>query len=224
MKIKSIKRLSEPQFTADIEVENTHTYQLGNGIVSHNTTSALVGTSSGLHPAHSPFYIRYVRNDLKDPLTAFMIAKGFPYEKDYYDPNNNIAFKFPIKSSPDAICKKDVSAIRHLEIWKTYQKHYCEHKPSVTISVREDEWLSVGAWVYANFEWVSGIAFLPAEESGIIYKQAPFTECTEEQYEELLAQMPKDIDWTELSQFEHEDTTTSSHELACTGSPEGCLI
>jgi ribonucleoside-diphosphate reductase alpha chain len=111
------------------------------------TSSALVGTSSGMHPAHAPYYVRYVRNDVKDPLTAFMIAKGFPYEKDYYDPNNNVAFKFPIKSSPDAICKKDISAIRHLEVWKTYQKHYCEHKPSVTISVREDEWLSVGAWV-----------------------------------------------------------------------------
>jgi len=188
------------------------------------TTSAFVGTSSGLHPAHSPFYVRYVRNDVKDPVTAFMIANGFPHERDYYDPHNMVAFKFPIRSSPDAVFRKELSAIDHLELWKVYQRHYCEHKPSVTISVREDEWLSVGAWVYANFEWASGISFLPAEESGIVYKQAPFTECTEQQYEELLAQMPTDVDWTELSKYEIEDATMSSHEFACVGSQEGCLI
>jgi ribonucleoside-diphosphate reductase alpha chain len=188
------------------------------------TTSAFVGTSSGIHPAHSQYYVRYVRNDIKDPLTSFMMARGFPYERDYYDPNNMVAFKFPIKSSPDSVFRKKLDVIQHLELWKVYQQYYCEHKPSVTISVREDEWLKVGAWVYENFEWASGISFLPAEETGMIYKQAPFTECGKSQYEELLTQMPEGVDWRDLVEFEKEDTTTSSHEYACVGSAEGCLI
>ncbi len=179
------------------------------------TASALNGTSSGIHPAYAPYYIRYVRNDLKDPLTKFMIKKGFPHEIDAYDPNNVICFKFPIKSSNDAIFKKNISAIEHLEIWKIYQKHYCEHKPSITVSVKESEWLKVGAWVYDNFEWMSGVAFLPAEEENMVYKQAPFTECNSDQYDELLAQMPQNINWKDLKDFEEEDSTTNNKELAC---------
>ena len=186
------------------------------------TTSAFNGTSSGIHPAHAPQYIRYVRNDLKDPLTKFMIDRGFPHETDAYDPNNVVAFKFPIKVSKDAIIKNDISAIEHLELWKTYQIHYCEHKPSVTISVKESEWLDVGAWVYKNFEWVSGISFLPAEEGNHVYKQAPFTDCTVEQYEELLSKMPKDVDWSQLVEFEEEDSTKNQQELACVAG--GCSI
>lgn len=193
-------------------------------IKPEGTTSAFVGTSSGFHPADSPFYVRYVRNDIKDPVTAFMIAEGFPHEADYYDPNNMVAFKFPMKSAKSAVCKRDLGAIKHLELWKVYQKYYCEHKPSVTISVKEDEWLQVGSWVYENFEWASGISFLPAEESGTIYKQAPFTECTEAQYNELVEQMPTNIDWTQLTSFEHEDATTATHEFACVGSKDGCAI
>jgi ribonucleoside-diphosphate reductase alpha chain len=187
------------------------------------TTSALCGTSSGIHPAHSPFYIRYVRNDMKDPLTEFMIAAGFPIEVDAYDPNNMVCFKFPLKSSPDAICRHDVSAIEHLELWKVYQQHWCEHKPSITVSVREEEWMSVGAWVYDNFEWVSGISFLPASEDDHIYKQAPFTDCNEDEYYALLAKMPTDVDWTHLADFEKEDSTVAVQTLACTGA-EGCFI
>jgi ribonucleoside-triphosphate reductase len=186
------------------------------------TVSALNGTSSGIHPAHSPFYIRHVRNSVNDPLTQFMIAKGFPYEKDYYDPNN-IVFKFPIASSKDAIFKKDISAIDHLEMWKIYQQYYCEHKPSITVSIKESEWLTVGAWCYDNFEWLSGVSFLPAEEDNHTYRQAPFTECTELQYDELVARMPANVDWTNLSMFEIEDSTTSAQELACTGK-DGCEI
>jgi len=188
------------------------------------TSSALNGVSSGIHPAHSPYYIRYVRNDLKDPLCQFMINKGFPYEIDAYDNKNVLVFKFPIKSSENAIFKKGISAVEHLELWKIYQQYYCEHKPSVTISVKESEWLEVGAWCYKNFEWLSGVSFLPAEEGSTIYKQAPFTECTKEQYEELLAQMPTEIDWTQLKEFEVEDSTTNAQTLACVGSAEGCLI
>jgi ribonucleoside-triphosphate reductase len=187
------------------------------------TTSALCGTSSGIHPAHNPYYIRYVRNDKKDPVTQFMIDKGFPYEDDAYDPNNMICFKFPMKASETAICRKDYTAIQHLHLWLTYQKHWCEHKPSVTISVKEDEWLKVGAWVYDHFDWVSGVSFLPSDEDAHTYQQAPFTDCNENEYNELVKIMPVDVDWTELKLYEKEDSTTSMQVLACTGS-EGCLL
>jgi ribonucleoside-triphosphate reductase len=186
------------------------------------TSSALNGCSSGIHPAHSPYYIRYVRNDLKDPLSQFMIDNGFPFEKDAYDPANVMCFKFPMRTSPDAIHKNDMSAVEHLELWLIYQKHWCEHKPSITVSVRENEWLEVGAWVYKNFEWVSGVSFLPADEGSTVYKQAPFTTCTEEQYKALLAQMPENVDWSGLSQYESEDMTTGSQEFACVAG--GCSI
>lgn len=189
-------------------------------IKPEGTTSAMNGTSSGIHPAHAPFYIRYVRNDKKDPVTDFLIASGVPYEIDAYDPNNMIAFKFPMKSSKDAICRKDITAIEHLEIWKLYQIHYCEHKPSVTVSVAEDEWFKVGAWVYDNFDWISGVSFLP--QSDHIYQQAPFSDCTEEEYEALLAKMPSSLDWSELPKFELQDSTTATQELACVAG--GCTI
>lgn len=186
------------------------------------TTSALNGTSSGIHPAHSPYYYRHVRNDIKDPVTQFMIDMEIPYEKDHYDPDNMVTFKFPMKSSKNAIFRKDISPIEHLELWKIYQEYYCEHKPSVTISVKEEEWLDVGAWVFKNFEWMSGVSFLPYSEH--IYTQAPFEECTKAQYDELLAQMPSHVDWDKLVNYEKEDATTSSQELACTASPEGCFV
>jgi len=179
------------------------------------TSSALNGTSSGIHPAHSPFYVRYVRNDKKDPLTAFMIDAGFPYEKDAYDPNNVVCFKFPIKSSKDAVFKKNLTAIEHLELWLVYQKYFCEHKPSITVSVKESEWLEVGAWVYKNFDLVSGISFLPAEEGSTVYKQAPFTTCTEDDYNKLNEVMPVNVDWSKLTEYELEDSTTNAQELAC---------
>ena len=186
------------------------------------TSSALNGTSSGIHPAHSPYYIRYVRNDKKDPLTAFMIDNGFPFEKDAYDPNNVVAFKFPIKTSSKAVYKDQVTAIEHLELWKVYQQFWCEHKPSVTISVKESEWLEVGAWCYKNFDWLSGVSFLPAEEGTTVYKQPPFTTCNVEEYETLLSQMPEGIDWTKLAEYEIEDSTTNAQELACVAG--NCII
>jgi ribonucleoside-triphosphate reductase len=179
------------------------------------TSSALNGTSSGIHPAHSPYYIRYVRNDKKDPLVPFMIDSGIPFENDFYDPNNVVCFKFPIKPSSSAIFKDQITAIQHLELWKVYQEFYCEHTPSITVSVKESEWMEVGAWCYNNFDWLSGVSFLPAEESGTVYKQAPFTVCSKEQYEELLAQMPKEIDWSDLSKYELEDSTVNQQTLAC---------
>jgi ribonucleoside-triphosphate reductase (thioredoxin) len=186
------------------------------------TSSSLNGTRPGIHPANSPYYIRYVRQDLKDPLTDCMIDGGFPFEKDAYDPANVTCFKFPIKVPEGAVLKSDLTAVEHLELWLAYQKYFCEHKPSITVSVREDEWLDVGAWVYRNFEWASGISFLPADEGTTIYKQAPYTTCTEQQYEALLAQMPKDFDWATLAQYENEDMTTGSQELACAAG--GCEV
>ena len=186
------------------------------------TSSALNGTSSGIHPAYSNYYIRYVRNDIKDPLTSFMIKEGFPYEIDAYDPKNEVCFKFPLKAGGN-ITRHNITAIKHLELWLKYQKYFCEHKPSVTISVKENEWLEVGAWVYKNFEWMSGVSFLPAEEGDTIYKQAPFTECDSKTYEDLLAIMPKYVDWMKLVEFEKEDSTTNTKELACSSS-DGCFI
>jgi ribonucleoside-triphosphate reductase (thioredoxin) len=186
------------------------------------TTSALNGTSSGIHPAHAPYYYRHVRNDIKDPATQFMIDMEIPHEKDHYDPVNMVCFKFPMKSAKNAVFRKDLSPTDHLELWKLYQEFWAEHKPSVTISVKESEWLDVGAWVFANFEWMSGVSFLPYSDH--VYTQAPFEECTKAQYDELLAQMPSHIDWEKLVNYEKEDATTSSQELACTASPEGCFV
>ena len=190
------------------------------------TTSALAGTSSGIHPAHNPYYIRYVRNDLKDPVTQFMIDSGFPHEKDAYAPEAMIVFKFPLKSASHAVCRKDLSPIQHLQLWCDYQEFFCEHKPSITVSVKEDEWLRVGAWVYDHFEWVSGVSFLPSEEDGHTYVQAPFTDCTKEDYENLLQEMPTNVDWTRLKEYETEDSTKNMHMLACTGATgaEGCFL
>jgi hypothetical protein len=186
------------------------------------TVSALNGTASGIHPRHADYYYRHVRNDKKDPLTAFMQAAGVPHEVDEYDPENMLCFKFPMKSPEGAVLRDELTAIDHLELWKMYQIHWCEHKPSVTITVKEHEWVSVGAWVYENFEWMSGVSFLP--HSDHTYRQSPFEDCTQAQYEALLARTPTEIDWEGLSEFESEDMTTGSQELACSAAGGGCEI
>lgn len=184
------------------------------------TVSALVNSASGIHARHAPYYIRYVRNSVNDPVTSFLKEAGVPWEADVMDPNNTVCFKYPIKSPENAVFKQELSAIEHLELWKLYQIHWCEHKPSVTVTVKEHEWLEVGAWVYENFEWMSGISFLP-DDGNHTYQQAPFTTCTKEEYEELLNIMPE-IDWNNLPKFEREDATTGTQELACTAG--GCEI
>lgn len=185
------------------------------------TVSALNDTASGIHPRHAPYYIRYVRNSVNDPVTAFLKDAGVPWEADVMDPNNTVCFKYPIKAPEGAKVKSELSALEHLELWKTYQIFWCEHKPSVTITVKEHEWMSVGAWVYENFDWMSGISFLP-DDGNHTYRQAPFTTCSKEEYEAMVAQMPEHIDWAYLAMFETEDATTSSQELACTAG--GCEI
>jgi len=183
-------------------------------------TSQLCDTASGIHTRHSPYYIRTVRSDKKDPLTKLMIDKGFPYEDEINNPQNIAVFSFPIKAPEQSFFRNDKTALEQLELWKKYQLHYCEHKPSITVSVKEDEWLEVGAWVYKNFDLMSGVSFLPFSDH--VYKQAPYQDCTKEQYEELLAKMPKTIDWSELSAYESSDMTTGARELACTAG--GCEI
>ena len=184
------------------------------------TVSQLVNAASGIHTRHSPYYIRTVRADVKDPLAQFMLAKGFPAEPDVMNPKHVLVFSFPVKSSPDAVFRTDITAVEHMNIWLTYQDHWCEHKPSITVSVKEDEWLDVAAWVYKHFDRMSGISFLPMSDH--IYQQAPYQDCTKEQYEDFLAKMPTNIDWTELAKYEKTDETIGAQELACTAG--GCEI
>ena len=179
------------------------------------TVSQLVNSASGIHPRYSPYYVRRVLGDNKDPITQFMKDSGIPNE-----PHNNIntdttVFKFPIKS-PGNFTRKDLGPYQHLQIWSDYQEYWCEHKPSITVEVPEDQWMGVGAWVYENFDILSGVSFLP-EDTGT-YQQAPYTDVTEEEYNKLLTEMPKgDIDWRALGEYESEDRTTSSQEFACVG-------
>ena len=177
------------------------------------TVSQLVGVSSGMHPWHSNYYIRTVRGDKKDPLTQFLTDAGIPAEDDVMKPSDTTVFSFPIKSPKGSILRNDLTAIEHLNIWLTYQRHWCEHKPSITVSVREDEWMEVGAWVWEHFDEVSGISFLPYSDH--TYKQAPYQDCTETEYLESLSKMPSTINWDALSLYETEDSTTGSQALAC---------
>ena len=185
------------------------------------TVSALVDSASGIHARHAPYYIRTVRADKKDPLAKMMKDMGFPCEDDVTKPDHTYVFSFPMKSPENAICRKDMSAIDQLEMWLTYQRHYCEHKPSITVSVREEEWPEVGAWVYKHMDEMSGVSFLPFSDA--TYQQMPYQDCSKEEYEKLLAKMPKNIDWTELAKYEKSDTTTGSQELSCSAAG-GCEI
>ena len=177
------------------------------------TVSQLCDSASGIHTRHSDYYIRTVRGDNKDPITQLMKDQGVPNEPDVMKPDQTTVFSFPIKSPESSIKRNDWDAFEQLDQWLIYQEHWCEHKPSVTISVKEDEWTAVGAWVHDNFDSISGISFLP--HSDHVYQQAPYQECTKEEYQELLNKMPE-INWSKLSKYEKEDYTTSSQELACT--------
>jgi ribonucleoside-diphosphate reductase alpha chain len=184
------------------------------------TVSQLVDSSSGIHARYSDYYIRTVRGDNKDPLTTFMKDQGIPNEPCVYKPDQTTVFSFPVKAPTNAVVTSDLSAIDQLETWLMYQRHWCEHKPSVTINVKKDEWFEVGAFVYEHFDEMSGVSFLPYDDH--IYQQAPYQECTKDEYKELMKSMPKSIDWAKLSEYELEDTTKSSQTFACTG--ESCEI
>ena len=185
------------------------------------TVSQLTGVSSGIHPWYSKYYIRSVRADNKDPLTAFLKDFGVPNEPDVMKPDMTTVFYFPIKAPDNATVTKDLSAIEHLEVWKAYRTHWTEHNPSVTINVAEDEWLDVGAWVFKNFDSIGGVSFLPLSDHS--YKQAPYQEVTEEEYNKAVKLMPENIPWQSLPLYELEDTTSGSQELACSGAL-GCEV
>ena len=179
------------------------------------TVSQLVDSASGIHPRHSAYYIRTVRGDNKDPLTTFMQDQGIPNEPDVMKPDATTVFSFPVKAPQNAILTADLTAIEQLETWLVYQRFWCEHKPSITVNVRKDEWFSVGAFVYEHFDEMSGVSFLPYNEH--TYQQAPYQEVGKSEYKDLLDLMPKTIDWSKLSEYEKEDTTAGSQTLACTG-------
>jgi len=197
------KRLKIPQSTAITCVKPS------------GTVSQLVDSASGIHTRHSPYYIRTVRCDKKDPLTQLMMDKGIPNEPDITKPDSVIVFSFPTASPKNSITRHSMGAIEQLKMWKKYQDEWCEHKPSCTVSVKEEEWMSVGAWVYENFDKISGISFLPYTDH--VYKQAPYQDVTKDEYLELKKKMPRTIDFSLLKNYESEDNTTGSQELACTG-------
>ena len=184
------------------------------------TVSQLVDSASGIHARHSEYYIRTVRGGNTDPLTQFMKDVGIPAEPDLGKPNTTTVFSFPTKSPYGAVTRTEMTAIDQLEYWLVFQRHWCEHKPSVTISVKEHEWMEVGAWVYKNFDEVSGISFLPFSEH--TYQQAPYQDINEEQYNTFLEKMPNHINWSLLKEYEKEDTTIGSKEFACTA--DSCEI
>jgi ribonucleoside-diphosphate reductase alpha chain len=183
------------------------------------TVSQLVDSSSGIHPRHSSYYIRTVRGDNKDPLVEFMKDSGIPNEPDFMKPDGQTVFSFPMKSPETSIMRDDMTAIQQLETWLTYQRHWCEHKPSVTISVRDNEWMEVGAFVFKHFDEMSGVSFLP--HSDHTYQQAPYQECTEEVYNKFSSEFVH-IDWDKFKSYEKEDTTKSSQTFACSG--DSCEI
>ena len=184
------------------------------------TVSQLVDSASGIHARHNPYYIRTVRADKKDPLALYMKDAGFPCEDDVMKPEHTSVFSFPMKAPEGAIMRQDKNALEQLELWLTYQKAWCEHKPSVTISVKEEEWFDVGAWVYKHFDYMSGVSFLPYSEH--VYKQAPYQDIDKKTYEAELKTMPQNVDWALLSQYENSDMTEGAQELACTAG--GCEI
>jgi ribonucleoside-triphosphate reductase len=219
---------SLPDFLSDLKKETVKTNEhwaelLGiqqstatTAIKPSGTVSQLVDSASGIHTRHSDYYIRRVRADAKDPIAQLMEDQGIPAEPDVMKPNSVKVFSFPMKAPKGAVTRNERTAIEQLELWLTYQRYYCEHKPSVTISVREHEWMEVGAWVYKHFDEVSGVSFLPHSDHS--YQQAPYEECDKKTHDELAWKMPKEVNWDLISEYELTDQTVSTKTLACTGS------
>ena len=213
-----LERLKEVAVTANIKMSKDLKIKPSTAITCvkpSGTVSQLVDSASGIHARHSAHYVRTVRADNKDPLTAFLIDQGVPSEPCVMKPETTTVFSFPIKAPAGAVTRTEMSSLEQLEVWKKYAVHWCEHKPSVTISVRDDDWLKVGAWVYDNFDLLSGISFLPQDNH--TYQQAPYQECNETVIKELTEKMPDNIVWSLLSEFDREDAITSSQTLACSG-------
>lgn len=177
------------------------------------TVSQLVDSASGIHPRHNQYYIRTVRADVKDPLATFLKDQGVPYESDVTN-SSNLVFSFPISAPELCITRNDRSALEALDHYLLFKQYWCEHNPSITVYVKEHEWLEVGAWVYQHLDDIGGVSFLPHSEH--VYQQAPYQDITKEQYEELAEKFPI-INWEDFGDYEKEDNTTASHELACVG-------
>jgi len=214
--LRDIARKTNEEFSAKLGIPTSVAITC---VKPSGTVSQLVDSASGIHARHSEYYIRRIRMDKKDPLCGFLTEQGIPLEDEQARPDSTAIFSFPVKAPEGAITRNDRTAIEQLELWLIYQRHWCEHKPSVTITVREEEWLEVGAWVYGHFDEVSGISFLP--HSNHTYVQAPYEEVSKEQYEILVAAMPTDIDWSSF--VEEDDFTVASQELACSSSG-GCEV
>ena len=215
---KTLEKLREVAVETNIDLSNRLGINPSAAITCvkpSGTVSQLVDSSSGIHARHSNYYIRTVRGDNKDPLTQFMADQGIPNEPCVMKPDQTTVFSFPVKSPSGAVVTEDMAASEQLETWLMYQRHWCEHKPSVTINVRKDEWFEVGAFVYKHFDEMSGVSFLPYNEH--TYQQAPYQEITKEQYEESLSQMPKAVDFFKLKEYEKQDNTAGSQTMACTG-------
>ena len=179
------------------------------------TVSQLTDSASGIHPRHSQYYVRTVRADRKDPLCQMMMDMKFPHEPCVMKPDTTMVFSFPVRS-PGSITRNDITAIEHLEIWLTFQRHWCEHKPSITITVKENEWMEVGAWVYRHFDEISGISFLPHSDHS--YRQAPYQECSLEDCSALEQVLPNSVEWSKtLVSYEKEDSTSGTQTFACSG-------
>ena len=205
-----------------ININDTWAKQLGinpstaiTAVKPSGTVSQLVDSASGIHTRHNDHYLRRVRADAKDPIAKLMEDQGIPCEPDVMKPESVKVFTFPMKAPKGAILRDDRSAIEQLELWLIYQRSYCEHKPSITVSVKENEWMEVGAWVYKHFDEVSGVSFLPHSDHS--YQQAPYEDCTEGVYLEALSNMPEKVDWSLISEYETEDNTKGNKTLACTG-------
>lgn len=211
--IKNVAIETNKQFADDLDIPQSTAITC---VKPSGTVSQLVNSASGIHPRHAPYYIRRVRGDSKDPLSNFLRDQGVPVEPCAYKPESTVIFSFPVgTSSPSGVYRNSRTALEQLELWLTYQEHWCEHKPSITVYVKDEEFLEVGAWVYKNFDKVSGISFLPFD--GGNYTQAPYEDIDKQRYDELTAAMPKSIDWSKLKDYEKEDGTTASQEFACVG-------
>ena len=220
---KTLEHLKNVAISTNAELANSLSIPQATAISCvkpSGTISQLVDSASGIHPRHSAYYIRTVRADTNDPLTKLMVDQGIPNEPCVMKPDSTVVFSFPIKSPDKAVLRDDLTAIEQLETWLMYQRHWCEHKPSVTITVRDEEWLEVGAFVYKHFDEMSGISFLP--HSDHTYQQAPYQEVGRADYNMLASLMPTSIDWSKLSDYEEDDNTASMQTLACSG--DSCEI
>jgi ribonucleoside-diphosphate reductase alpha chain len=207
-KLKNITVVTNKEFADALGIQQSTAITC---VKPSGTVSQLVDSASGIHARHSNYYIRRVRNDTKDPLTAFLQGQGVPSEACVMKPLDTTIFSFPTKAPDGCVTRDELDSFTHLKLWLLYQRHWCEHKPSVTVYVKEADWPSVGAWVWEHFDEISGISFLPWD--GGSYRQAPYEEIDKETYDKLKAEMPKTIDWESF--IENDDNVEGAQMLAC---------